>query len=93
MTQPSYTKALFITGQIIVMCGISSRHNNVSHSRWTDSEREIDRRRVHLRGLVSSTNGWIDTAREQGMTETNQGEKTEKQSKVDVRSFSNTATV
>lgn len=41
------------------------------------TKRTTEKRRVHLRGLVSSTTGWTDTARDQGVTETNRGEKTE----------------
>lgn len=28
------------------------------------TERKTEKRRVHLQGLVSSTNGWTDTARD-----------------------------
>lgn len=41
------------------------------------TKRTTEKRRVHLRGLVSSTSGWTDTARDQGVTETHRGEKTD----------------
>lgn len=72
-------------------CGFFSRHSNVSHSRRTDRARSRQKKSGgYLLGLVSSTSGWTDTAKESGTTEANQG-KQEKQTKAAVRSFSGTS--